>query len=282
MKKFPSYLKKFCASAPASFTGPPGVPTQARARFDSRAGAFGWNQARAFLCLRACRPSGWPLLAVLCGCGLLPCRCDRLFPALCAVGFLLLPVACYMPPGWPAVWAAVSPACVGAGCGCRVAPCLGGYRGRIYQATRRLYRARKTPPCAAVRLPGGLFSLPPFADVAGQSRPASVGRRFFRPPVYLPGGPRCFLGACLASSGLPELPRRTERPTENATKISSVFPGEVFSAHGQSLVSWYINAPPIVPPRLAEINWKLVYLHKKVPRKKFSGHFPPKGGNLAQ
>ena len=77
---------------------------RARARFDSRAGAFGWNQARAFWCRHACWPSGWPLLAVLCGCGLLPCRCDRLAPALCAVGFLLLPAACHGPPGWPAVW----------------------------------------------------------------------------------------------------------------------------------------------------------------------------------
>lgn len=70
MKKMPSHLKKFCASAPAVFPEPPGVPTRARARFDSRMGAFGWNQARAFWCRRACWPSGWLLLAVLCGCWL--------------------------------------------------------------------------------------------------------------------------------------------------------------------------------------------------------------------
>lgn len=50
-------------------------------------------------------------------------------------------------------------------------------------------------------------------------------------------------------------------------KISSDFPGEVFYAHGLSLVSWYINAPPIVPPRLVKINWKFW----RLPRRKCSG-----------
>lgn len=247
MKKSPSYLKKFCASAPATFTGLPGVPTRARARFDSRAGAFGWNQARAFWCRRACWPSGLPLLAVLCGCGLLPCFCDRLAPALCAVGFLLLPAACHGPPGWSAVWGAVSLACSGAGCGCHAAPCLGAYRGRIYQATRRLYRARKTPPGAAVRLPGGPFSSPPFSGVAGQSRPASVGRRFSRLPVYLLGGPRCFR---IAGLGLPVFrsrPAARNAPRKTPRKFPAFSPARYFPRTAKVFLPG-IFTPPYSPP----------------------------------
>lgn len=119
---------------------------------------------------------------------------------------------------------------------------LGGYRGRIYQATRRLYRARKTPPA---RLSASLAAC--FRRLHSRAWPGRVV-----PPLLAVGSPVCrftcwaapsAFGSLARSSGLPEPPRRTECPTENATKISSVFRSEVFSAHGQSLSSWYIYAP---------------------------------------
>lgn len=145
---------------------------------------------------------------------------------------------------------------------------LGGYRGRIYQATRRLYRARKTPPGVAVRLPGGLFSSPPFAGVAGQSRPAPVGRRFSRLPVYLLGGPRCFR---IAGLGLPVFRSSGAAPphgTPHGKRHENFqrFPRRsIFRARSKSFFLVYLR-PPIVPPRLAEINWK----SRTPPRRKCS------------
>ena len=106
-----SYLKKFCASAPAPFTAPPGVPTRAWARLDSGVGAFGWKRAQAFGCRRAGWPSRWPLWAVVCGlccvaagCRLWPCCCDRLALAPWAVACACWLVACGGLYSWPVGW----------------------------------------------------------------------------------------------------------------------------------------------------------------------------------
>lgn len=108
-------------------------------------------------------------------------------------GLWLAPAGWWPVVGCIAVLLAVG--CAPALCLCwwRLSACalLGGYGGRIYQAPRRLYRARKTPPGAAGRLPGGLFSPSPRCCVGGR-------RRSCRGPPVLPsagspvGGPRCF------------------------------------------------------------------------------------------
>lgn len=86
------------------------------------------------------------------------------------------PVAVSLPGGCaPALWAVLVEA---------VSPCpAGGYVGRIYQATGRLYRARKTPPGAAGRLPGGLFSPSPRRGARGRRRSCHG------PPVLPSAGP---------------------------------------------------------------------------------------------
>ena len=99
VKKTPSYLKIFCASAPATFPAPLEVPTRARARFDLRMGAPDRNHVRAFRWYRARRPSEaaalvcagvWRLWAGVCSSAsvlLSPCPCS-----LWALGFGLLAV----------------------------------------------------------------------------------------------------------------------------------------------------------------------------------------------
>lgn len=128
------------------------------------------------------------------------------------------PVAVSLPGGCaPALWAVLVEA---------VSPCpAGGYVGRIYQATGRLYRARKTPPGAAGRLPGGLFSPSPRRGARGR-------RRSCHGPPVLPsagppvgGPPGAFVGSCLLSAGVLEPPAATDRPTENAGENAPDFPG---------------------------------------------------------
>ena len=167
----PSYLKKFCASAPAVFPGPPGVPTLRRrvlirawarlvgirrGRFDVAAPA-GRLAGRCGLC---CVAVGWRLCA---------CRCDLLASTLCVVGFRLLAIACGGLSGWSA--------------GCRLCPCpvlalveavrlcsVGGLWGAYISSSQRLSRACKTPSGVADRPPGGLFLPLPSA-------------RYRRPPL---------------------------------------------------------------------------------------------------
>ena len=101
---------------------------------------------------------------------------------------------------------------------------LGGYGRRIYQAPRRLYRARKTPPGAAGRLPGGLFSPSPRCGARGR-------RRSCHGPPVLPsagppvgGPPGAFVGSCLLSAGVLELPAATDRPQKTPEKTRRIFP----------------------------------------------------------
>lgn len=95
------------------------------------------------------------------------------------------------PAGWWAVVGCIAGllagSCAPALCLCwwRLSACAlsGGYGGRIYQAPRRLYRARKTPPGAAGRLPGGLFSPSPRRGARGRRRSCHG------PPVLPSAGP---------------------------------------------------------------------------------------------
>ncbi len=219
-----SYLKKFCASAPAPFTAPPGVPTRAWARLvgsgrrhldvaapvGRRAGRCGlWSVACAvWLLAVGCGPAaviGWPW----------PC------------GLWLAPAGWWPVVGCIAVLLAVGCAPALRLCWWRLSACalLGVYGGRIYQAPRRLYRARKTPPGAAGRLPGGLFSPSPRCGARGR-------RRSCHGPPVLPsagppvgGPPGAFVGSCLLSAGVLELPAATDRPTENAGENAPDFSG---------------------------------------------------------
>ena len=131
------------------------------------------------------------------------------------------------PAGWWAVVGCIAGllagSCAPALCLCwwRLSACAlsGGYGGRIYQAPRRLYRARKTPPGAAGRLPGGLFSPSPRRGARGR-------RRSCRLPVHLwAAPPGAFVGSCLLSAGVLEPPAATDRPTENAGENAPDFPG---------------------------------------------------------
>ena len=81
------------------------------------------------------------------------------------------------------------------------------------------------------RAGGGPPSWPPLLPSAG-------------PPG---GGPLCFAFGwplvCRSAGAGRRHGTRHEKSRENAAKISSDFSGEVFYAHGLSLVTWYINAP---------------------------------------
>lgn len=187
----PSYLKKFCASAPATFPVPPGVPTRARARLDSGAGAFGWKRARAFGCRRAGLPSRWLLLAVVCGlccvasgCRLWPCCCDRLALALLSVACACWLVACGGLYSWPVGW--------------RLFPCslpvlveavslrpVGGLWGGVYIKLPGDYtwRIKPLPARLAVSLAACFRPLPGAVPEAAAG--PVMGRRSFRLPVHL-------------------------------------------------------------------------------------------------
>ena len=221
-----SYLKKFCASAPAPFTAPPGVPTRAWARLVGSgrrhldvAAPVGRRAGRCGLWSVAC--AVW-LLAVGCG------------PA--AVIGLPWPRGLWLAPAgwWPVVGriaGLLAGGCAPALCLCwlRLSACalLGGYGGRIYQAPRRLYRARKTPPGAAGRLPGGLFSPSPRRGARGR-------RRSRHGPPVLPsagspvGGPLVLLSAlasCLPVCWSCPPPRTAPRKTPEKTR--RIFPASL-------------------------------------------------------
>ena len=97
-------------------------------------------------------------------------------------------------------------------------------------------------------MPYGLEAVPLAGCAAGGLEAGRHrGRRSCRPLVPLGAAPCALLLAGRLSAGLLELAavtvRATKKSQENAAKISSDFSGEVFYAHGLSLVTWYINAP---------------------------------------
>lgn len=187
----PSYLKKFCASAPATFPGPPGVPTRARARLDSGAGAFGWKRARAFGCRRAGLPSRWLPLAVVCGlccvasgCRLWPCCCDRLALSLLSVACACWLVACGGLYSWPVGWMLVPLLFACAGGGCQFSPCWGAMGG-VYIKLPGDYtgRIKPLPARLAVSLAACFRPLPGAVPEAAAG--PVMGRRSCRLPVHL-------------------------------------------------------------------------------------------------
>lgn len=240
MKKIPSHLKIFCASEPAVFTAPPGVPTARRAGPAVIVGPVSVAARRggpAPPAVSPVLPPPWPvallaccsvgllvcgLLCVAAGCRLRPCCCDLLALALWAVAFACWLVACGGLYSWPVGW--------------RLWPCsvpvlleavslrpVVGLWGRI-SAPRRLYRARKPPPGAAGRLPGSLLSSSPRRG-AGSRRRSRHG-----PPVSPSAGPPVggplvllsVLASCLPVCCSCPPPRATPRKTPEKTR--RIFP----------------------------------------------------------
>lgn len=257
MKKIPSHLKKFCASAPAAFTGPPGVPTRARARLVGirrvRFGVAAPAGRLACLCWLCCVAVGCCPAAVI---GLLlPC-------APLAFSCCLRPV---MAPWLACCLGAVSPACAGAGWGCRAAPCWGAIGG-VYIKLPGDYTGRvKLPPA---RLSVSLAAH--FLRLRSRAWPGRVA-----PPLLAAGSPVCrftcwaapgafgSLASVFRSSGAaPPHGMPHGKRHENFQR----FPRRgIFRARSKSFFLVFLR-PPIVPPRLAEINWK----SRMPPRRKFS------------
>ena len=186
-----------------------------RGRFDVAA-PVGRCAGRCWLWAVAC--AVW-LLAVGCG----PAAVIG-WPWPC--GLWLAPAGWWPVVGCIAVLLAVGCAPALRLCWWRLSACalLGGYGGRIYQAPRRLYRARKTPPGAAGRLPGGLFSPSPRRGARGR-------RRSRHGPPVLPsagspvGGPLVLLSAlasCLPVCWSCPPPRTAPRKTPEKTR--RIFP----------------------------------------------------------
>lgn len=123
------------------------------------------------------------------------------WPLPCALlAFALLAVACGGLSGWPAGWrlAAVLCRCCWRLSGCAL---LGGYRGRIYQAPRRLYRARKTLPARLAVSPAACFRRRPCAasEAVSGPPPLAAGPAFCRSTCGR--SPWCFSGAGLLPAG---------------------------------------------------------------------------------
>lgn len=214
-----------------------------------RRAAMGWRLCACIMlpAVVSVRLSCW-LCCVAVGCGLCPCRCDRL--ASC-------PVRCGLSPAGCGLWRSVCLACwlealppVLRRCWWMLSACalLGGYRGRIYQAPRILYRAHKTPSGAAGRLTGGLFSPSLRRGSVCRRRPATIGRHHLPsagPPV---GGPLVLLStlaSCLSVCW--SCPPPTDRPTENAGENAPDFPGpsaEPFPPVQLQCVSRLRRCPP--------------------------------------
>ena len=131
------------------------------------------------------------------------------------------------PAGWWAVVGCIAGllagSCAPALCLCwwRLSACAlsGGYGGRIYQAPRRLYRARKTPSGAAGRPAGSLFSASIVAALEAIGGPpcrsaAPVGGWFSwsPPPVFFWRGPLACWPASVGSA-----PRQAPRKTSEKT-----------------------------------------------------------------
>ena len=116
--------------------------------------------------------------------------------------------------------------------------------------------ARVHAPGAPVVRRGPPVRLPVLAG----SRSRAGGRSWSGSGAVLRSWSGSWSGAAISESN------RDFSAPYTGPKISSDFPGDVFYAHGLSLVSWYINAPPIVPPRLLKINWKFW----RLPRRKCS------------
>lgn len=168
-----------------------------------------------------------PLLAVLCGCGLEAVR----LPLSCPLPCVLFAFACWL---WSVVWLAcwleaLPPVLVLVLAeAVRLCP-VGGYRGRIYQAPKRLYRAHKTPSGAAGRPAGGLFAASIGAALnAGTSSalglPVSLAGGFSggRPPVVFWRLPASCRSACGGLSGSPRnaTRKRCENASSAAAKVS--------------------------------------------------------------
>lgn len=162
---------------------------------------------------------------MLCGCRLWPCRCDRLAPALWAV---LVPAVCWLAP--VALWLCPCLEAVPLPCGlcwwrlsARALPgamwgvyikLLGDYTGRVKPLPARL----------AVSLAACFRPLPGAVPEAAAG--PVMGRRSCRLPVHLwAAPPGAFVGSCLLSAGVLELPAATDRPTENAGENAPDFSG---------------------------------------------------------
>lgn len=135
--------------------------------------------------------------------------------------------ACWL---WPVVGCQTGPLAGGSApvlCRCwwRLSGCVlsGGYRGRIYQAPRRLYRARKTLPARLGRLP----RRPVFAASLARRRRRSAARRHWPPvlpsagsPVGGPPGAFLPLASCLPVCRSCPPPRTAPRkPPEKTRRI---------------------------------------------------------------
>ncbi len=95
---------------------------------------------------------------------------------------------------------------------------LVGDYGGVYIKLPGDYTVRITPlPARLAVSPAAPFRRLHWCSVGCRMCATIVGRRSFRLPVHLSGGPGALLsGVCLLSAGLPELPATTERTTENA------------------------------------------------------------------
>lgn len=91
---------------------------------------------------------------------------------------------------------------------------LGDYTGRVKPLPARL----------AVSLAACFRPLPGAVPEAAAG--PVMGRRSCRLPVHLwAAPPGAFVGSCLLSAGVLELPAATDRPTENAGENAPDFPG---------------------------------------------------------